>query len=206
MKKVQVFLVFSLMCFIYAIVAIDPMQVIFSLKLQSNAAMIHVSNQTHISSLTVSPIPVIPAVTISVTASPLALSEKGGVKMSSRAPISPPSTGDFSLFNQINTLRKSRGLPELISSSVVCRFASTRVQEIVGNFNHNGFQNRIKTNTFPYSGYTEIVENIAYNTQPQSVVPHWIASPGHLKNLLQNLVYGCVAQKGIYFVYEGLRP
>jgi uncharacterized protein YkwD len=108
--------------------------------------------------------------------------------------------------NAINVYRSSQGLSSVQADKNTCDFAATRAQEIVGNFNHDGFQNRINTHTLPYPSYHMVTENIAMTSNYQDVVNMWINSPGHAANMRADTPYVCVAKSGNYYAYEGWKP
>jgi uncharacterized protein YkwD len=76
---------------------------------------------------------------------------------------------------------------------------------VSSDFSHNGFYGRHERNELPYPSYTTVSENVA-NAPAGNPVTMWIASPTHEANLVQNVKYGCVAQSGNYYVYEGWTP
>jgi uncharacterized protein YkwD len=110
------------------------------------------------------------------------------------------------MLNEINIYRKSQGLPEVRTDPHTCNFAKIRAQEISTSFSHEGFQNRMNTNSLPYPSYSEVTENIAMHSDYSAVVPMWIGSPGHEANLKKNTSFACIAQHGSYFAYEGWQP
>lgn len=128
-----------------------------------------------------------------------------GISTSSQASVQIKSSSN-SLLDQINSFRSSKGMSSLSENSETCGFAESRAGEIVTNFNHDGFRNRIDSKTLPYPSYSSIAENIAMNPDANQVVPGWINSPGHAENLLKDVPYGCVRSNGNYFVFEAWRP
>lgn len=106
----------------------------------------------------------------------------------------------------INAYRASKGLPVVIADPYTCAFAKTRAQEIVTNFSHDGFSQRVQNKTLPYPGYSEVTENVAMAGSYQDIVPMWINSPGHAKNMEADTPYVCVESSGNYYAYEGWRP
>ncbi len=117
------------------------------------------------------------------------------------------SSSSSSLFlSEINAFRASNGLTPVSSNSETCNFAETRANEIVSNFNHDGFSSRASSHSLPYSSYSEVTENIAMNPNPSDVVNAWIASPGHNENMKKNTPFVCVKSNGNFYAYEGLRP
>jgi len=122
----------------------------------------------------------------------------------SPAEVSKKPTQD--LLQQINAFRSGKGLSPLSANSETCFFANIRSQEIIASFNHDGFENRIDSNTLPYPSYSSVAENIAMNPDPNQVVPGWISSPGHNENLSKDVPYGCVVSNGEYYVFEAWRP
>ena len=107
---------------------------------------------------------------------------------------------------QINDFRAGKGLSPLSTDGNTCGFAVTRASEIVVNFNHDGFENRISSHTLPYPSYHEVAENIAMNSDSNAVVPGWINSPGHNENMSRNVPFGCVGISGNYYVFEAWKP
>lgn len=110
------------------------------------------------------------------------------------------------MMNEINSYRKSQGLSIVTIDSNACNFAVTRVGEIVSNFNHDGFTNRLNSHTLPYPTYTSVTENIAMNSNYRNVVNEWINSSGHAANLRADTTYACIGQSGNYYAYEGWKP
>ena len=110
------------------------------------------------------------------------------------------------LITQINEYRKTFNLTPVIENSDTCRFAQIRADEIVSTFNHDGFTNRIQTNNLPYTTWSNVVENIAMNTNADAVISIWKNSPKHAENMRANTQFVCVRNSGNYFAYEGLQP
>lgn len=130
---------------------------------------------------------------------------KAVIKTVSKTPTqTAPATGD--LLTQVNNFRAGKGLAPLSAHSDVCFFANLRAQEIVTNFNHDGFSNRISSNSLPYKSYSSVAENIAMNPNSQNVVQSWINSSGHNANMSKDVPYGCVVGVGNYYVFEAWKP
>jgi uncharacterized protein YkwD len=121
---------------------------------------------------------------------------------------STPQTDVKKLFimNAINNYRKSLGLSVVSTNNETCNFAKTRAQEIVTDFSHTAFTNRINSGTLPYRTWTQITENIAMNSDYKNVVNMWINSPGHAANMQKDTPYVCVESSGNYYAYEGMKP
>jgi len=117
-----------------------------------------------------------------------------------------PVQNENSILFQVNQYRKKYGLSAVIENATVCAFARLRLGEVTQQFNHDGFQNRIKSGTLPYPGYSRVTENLAKTSNSQNVVPLWINSPGHAANLHEDTPYVCIAKSGEYYVYEGWKP
>lgn len=114
--------------------------------------------------------------------------------------------GNAAIMAAINSYRQSKGLSTVTTDPYTCGFARTRAAEIAGNFSHDGFRQRIDTKTLPYPSYSAITENIAMTGSSGDVVPTWINSPGHAKNMEADTPYVCVESVGIYYAYEGWKP
>ncbi len=97
-------------------------------------------------------------------------------------------------------------MSQVSENTETCAFASARANEISSNFNHDGFTNRVNSNTLPYPTYSTVAENIAMNSDASQVVPGWINSPGHAENMLKDVPFGCVKNSGNYFAFEAWRP
>lgn len=110
------------------------------------------------------------------------------------------------MVNAINAYRKQNGLSPVQPDKYTCSFANTRAKEIVTNFSHDGFSQRLNSKTLPYPGYSLITENITMTSNYQNVVNMWIVSPGHALNMRKDTPYVCVAYSGNYYAYEGWRP
>lgn len=110
------------------------------------------------------------------------------------------------LLSQINDYRSSKGKTVLTTENYTCNFALLRVSEISKDFSHDGFRNRVNSNTLPYPGYSFVAENLAYNPDYKLVVRGWIDSPGHEENLVKDALYACVAGLGRYYVFESWLP
>lgn len=120
-------------------------------------------------------------------------------------PDMPPT--DY-ILSKVNEYRQTLNLSQVSPSLETCEFAKIRAEEISSaeKFNHEGFSKRVSEHTLPYPNYSEVTENIAYNTNYKDVVNRWIASPGHAENMRKNTSYVCIGKYGDYYTYEGLQP
>lgn len=118
------------------------------------------------------------------------------------------STDDKKTFimKAINDYRKSKGLSPVKTDTYTCSFAKIRAQEISKGFNHNGFRDRINSNSLPYPSFSSVTENIAMTSDYKKVVSMWISSPGHAENMRRDTPFVCVESSGNYYAYEGWRP
>ncbi len=126
-----------------------------------------------------------------------------------QVPIEPaPQLSDVSsyLLNGVNQYRASLGLAPVQASAQTCAFAQIRADEIVNNFNHDGFYNRVNDHMIPYSQWAHATENIAEAPDYKKVVNLWENSPEHAANMRDNTPYVCIMQSGAYYAYEGMRP
>lgn len=114
--------------------------------------------------------------------------------------------GNAAIMAAINSYRQSKGLSAVATDPYTCGFARTRAAEISTNFSHDGFRERIDAKTLPYPTYSAITENIAMAGSFGDVVPMWINSPGHAKNLEADTPYVCVESAGNYYAFEGWKP
>src|SRR3989338_1993599 len=62
------------------------------------------------------------------------------------------------ILQAINEFRKSKGVSEASSDTQTCNFANTRASEIAINFNHDGFNNRMSSNSLPYPAFSSVTE------------------------------------------------
>lgn len=118
----------------------------------------------------------------------------------------PPSDSMSFIMVEINKYRASKGLGSVQTNTETCNFAATRAAEIVTNFSHDGFQDRIDNKTLPYASWSGITENIAMTSQYTQVVDMWIKSTGHAANMRADTPFVCVRQSGNYYAYEGMKP
>ena len=128
-------------------------------------------------------------------------------------PTTAPATTSVSLdsnqqyiLDQINEYRASQGLSSVKPDKYSCGFAKIRSQEIVNNFNHDGFQNRANAKNLPYPSYHAVTENIAMTSDYKQVVTMWKNSAGHAANMRADTPYVCVAYTRNYYAYEGWKP
>lgn len=110
------------------------------------------------------------------------------------------------IMDEINNYRASLGLIGFQTDSYTCNFAALRAKEISGNFNHDGFTDRLNNNTLPFPAYSSIVENIAMNSDYKNVFAAWKNSSGHDANLKKNTTFACVGDYGDYYVFVGWTP
>lgn len=110
------------------------------------------------------------------------------------------------IMNEINNFRRSKSLSEVRTNSETCNFAKTRASEITKDFNHNGFRDRVNNKTLPYSGYSQVTENIAETWDFKRVVGLWINSPSHRENMEKDTPFVCVESSGNFYAYEGWKP
>lgn len=122
---------------------------------------------------------------------------------SSSVPVENLSIRDY-MISQINEYRRSQGLSEVSADRNTCDFAKLRAKEISTDFNHDGFRNRIESNSLPYPSYRFVTENIAMNPDFKKVVTGWINSTGHAENMRKDTSLVCVEKYGNFFAYEGL--
>lgn len=110
------------------------------------------------------------------------------------------------IMDAINEYRTSQGLSPVQINDATCNFAKTRAQEVINNFNHDGFNERIQNHTLPYPNYSLVTENIAETSNFQEVVRMWQNSPAHAANMRADTPYVCVENSGDYYAYEGWKP
>jgi uncharacterized protein YkwD len=110
------------------------------------------------------------------------------------------------LLSQVNDFRASKGKGPVTPEKYTCDFANLRAGEIVSNFSHDGFRQRIDSKTLPYPSYSSVAENIAMNSNPDAVVPAWINSSGHAENMLKDVPHGCIGVSGRYYTYLAWKP
>lgn len=122
-----------------------------------------------------------------------------------KEPSSPSSSPGGLLIAEINNFRSTKELSPVSTRSDVCDFAQIRAKEISQNFNHDGFSNRLSSNSLPFS-YTEIAENIAMNSDEKSAFQSWVDSGPHNANMQKNTPFVCVGREGNYYAYVGIRP
>ncbi len=117
-----------------------------------------------------------------------------------------PQASDDGWIDAVNVYRSASGVSALSLNGSVCGFAATRASEIASDFSHNGFISRRDSGSLPYSGYSNVVENIAMTGNGQSAIDMWKGSPTHNANLLADITHGCIVASGSYVVFEGWKP
>lgn len=148
----------------------------------------------------------IPTAVPNPTSTPVSVYIPTLTSVPAQAPVpSGNSVTDF-IMNAINDYRRSKGLSAVSADGNTCSFASTRAQEIAANFNHDGFTNRLNSETLPYPSYSMVIENIAMTSNYQDVVNIWINSPSHAAKMEKDIPYVCVQNSGNNYVYEGWKP
>lgn len=95
------------------------------------------------------------------------------------------------IFNQVNTYRQGRKLSTLSTHPALCEMAAVRAKESVTNWSHQGFYSKANALQRKYR-FAEVVENLVKDYSEPKVVPAWLASPTHKRNLDVRLRYGCV--------------
>lgn len=118
----------------------------------------------------------------------------------------PSVSSDLALLEEINSYRLAKGLEVFETDPTVCDFAKTRVQELVSDFSHLGFDERRSSNNLPYSSYSKVAENIADAGSIDKVMDLWKNSEGHNKNMLSDLTYACTANLNRMYVFLSWTP
>lgn len=126
----------------------------------------------------------------------LSLSYFAGWASKTLVVVNTPELSERTILAITTQYRADHNLPALIESPELCRFAKTRVDEIVNNndWSHDGFLpvSHAYEENFHYLG-----ENLARNyISNDEVLTAWIGSPAHKENL-DNKYYdkACVAIK-----------
>jgi uncharacterized protein YkwD len=112
------------------------------------------------------------------------------------------------LLDAVNAYRKERSKDSLITNGNLCKFARERSEEIVDDFSHNGFEQKVKDNSLDYLDYSSIAENI-WQGKPfeiDRVIDGWDGSRAHKETMLDNWKYGCGAVKDNSAVFLFMNP
>lgn len=109
------------------------------------------------------------------------------------------------IFEDINTYRKSNGVNPLLENKTLCTLAEKRVKQIKTDWSHDQFQPEID-NVLDMDGV--FYENLARTLEPQQVVWGWsMSQAGHREAMLiPTMEYGCVAESDGHYVFEGYVP
>lgn len=110
-------------------------------------------------------------------------------------------SNDSILYN-INEFRSLYGLSSLSKNETLCKLANTRAEEIRTDWSHGQFQTELN-NIDGMEG--EFYENLARTFEPKDVVWAWsMSTMSHREAMLiPDMKYGCVAQIGDYYAFEG---
>lgn len=104
------------------------------------------------------------------------------------------------VFNQINEYRVSKGLKKVKTIKFLCQMAQVRAAQAIKDWSHDQFFNEMPE----YKGF--YIENLARYYDYKKVVPSWIGSETHNKNLLADVTYMCVAENTYRWALEGWEP
>ncbi len=109
------------------------------------------------------------------------------------------------ILNNLNEYRKIHNLEALIEESELCALAKIRVEEIQTDWSHGQFQKEIDKLSERGGVFHE---NLARRFEPSDVVWAWsMSTMGHREAMLiPDMKYGCVAQIGDYYAFEGYIP
>lgn len=92
------------------------------------------------------------------------------------------------IYNLINDYRVSQGLNKLLFDPSMCAYTKTRLEQTHTDWSHNGF-NQTRPEYFIHPNVS-IGENLAKGNASEYsekyAVESWIASPGHLKNIVDS--------------------
>lgn len=110
------------------------------------------------------------------------------------------------IMQALNDYRHTNGLGPVAINKYTCNFATTRAQEIMANFSHDGFTSRLNSHTLPYPNFSLVTENIAQTANYKDVVNMWANSSGHAANMRADTPYICVEYSGDYYAMEGWKP
>lgn len=107
-----------------------------------------------------------------------------------------------SILADMNMYRERYNLQPIKQNEVLCALAHKRVEQIQTDWSHGQFQQEIDAIT-GMSGVFH--ENLARTFLPEEVVWAWsMSQAGHREAMLiPTMKYGCVAQLGDYYAFEG---
>lgn len=108
------------------------------------------------------------------------------------------------IFSQVNTYRQSQGLSTLSEHDALCSLALIRAKDSVTDWSHKGFFAKAEVIQNSY-GFAEVVENLVKDYSEIEVVPAWLDSPTHKRNLDVNLKYGCIRCYQLNCAFIGAR-
>jgi uncharacterized protein YkwD len=112
------------------------------------------------------------------------------------------SASSYDILSDLNRYREEYHLAPLERNEVLCDLANRRVEQIQTDWSHKQFQTEL--DKIPdMTG--EFHENLARTFAPEDVVSAWSMSlAGHREAMLiPDMKYGCVAQLGDYYTFEG---
>ena len=115
------------------------------------------------------------------------------------------SSVSSAIFADINSYRAKYNLPAIEQNNVLCRLAETRADQIHTDWSHDQFQGEIDR----ISGMGGVFyENLARTFEAKDVVWGWSMSQmGHREAMLvPTMKYGCVAESGDHYAFEGYIP
>lgn len=111
----------------------------------------------------------------------------------------------YDILVDLNVYRAQHHLAPVEKNDELCSLARTRVAQIKTDWSHGQFQSEL--DKIPNMGGT-FYENLARTLKPQDVVWGWSTSQmGHREAMLiPEMKFGCVAQSGNHYSFEGYIP
>lgn len=110
---------------------------------------------------------------------------------------SPQTDYESTIWKQLNFWRLSNDLRRYDRSEILCQTARERLPEIQYDWSHEGFDMNRWDNQ-----YNTMSENLSRRFEnPEDVVPAWIASPTHLRQMqISSYTDACVVCENNYCV------
>ena len=115
------------------------------------------------------------------------------------------TASSYDILADMNAYRTKYNLQPLEEDTRLCELAKLRTEEIKNDWSHKQFQPEIDKMADMDGVF---YENLARTFEPKDVVWAWsMSKAGHKEAMLiPEMKYGCVAQSGDYYSFEGYIP
>jgi uncharacterized protein YkwD len=106
------------------------------------------------------------------------------------------------LFDLVQEFREENDLPPYTESKISCQLADERIKDILTDFSHDGFYQRIALPPYSTYSYTFYRENLAKDySSEKKTLDGWLKSASHSASLYADMPYSCLRCQGTMCVH-----